>query len=131
MEELRERPRAVNVRLLDSSTAAVSWAPSSEKHNGSMVSVASTTCLRPSLSQRMESTYCSEVTGPPHLRLSRVLSVPRAFNLLLRVMFQENSTSDIISHLTPGAQYRVLVYHTNGPLISPPSEPVIIDIGEE
>lgn len=43
---------------------------------------------------------------------------------------QENSTSDIISHLTPGAQYRVVVYHTNGPLISPPSEPVIIDIGE-
>lgn len=65
MEELRERPRAVNVRLLDSSTAAVSWAPSSEKHNGSVVSVASTTCLRPSLSQRMENTYCSEVTGPP------------------------------------------------------------------
>lgn len=65
MEELRERPRAVNVRLLDSSTAAVSWAPSSEKHNGSVVSVVSTTCLRPSLSQRMENTYCSEVTGPP------------------------------------------------------------------
>lgn len=43
---------------------------------------------------------------------------------------QENSTSDIISNLTPGAQYRVVVYHTNGPLISPPSEPVIIDIGE-
>lgn len=65
MEELRERPQAVNVRLLDSSTAAVSWAPSSERHNGSVVSVASTTCLRPSLSQRMENTYCSEVTGPP------------------------------------------------------------------
>ena len=43
---------------------------------------------------------------------------------------QENTTSDIISNLTPGAQYRVTVYHTNGPLISPPSEPVIIDIGE-
>ncbi|XP_029604239.1 receptor-type tyrosine-protein phosphatase O isoform X5 [Salmo trutta] len=48
----------------------------------------------------MESTYCSE----------------------------ENTTSDILSNLTPGAQYRVVVYHTNGPLISPPSEPVIIDI---
>lgn len=42
---------------------------------------------------------------------------------------QENTTSDIITNLTPGAQYRVVVYHTNGPLISPPSEPVIIDIG--
>lgn len=100
LEELRERPQAVSVRLLDSSTAGVSWAPSSENHNGSLVSVVSTTCLRPSLSQRMENTYCSE----------------------------ENSTSDIITNLTPGAQYRVIVYHTNGPLISPPSEPVIIDI---
>ena len=42
---------------------------------------------------------------------------------------QENTTSDVINNLTPGAQYRVVVYHTNGPLISPPSEPVIIDIG--
>ncbi|XP_074554283.1 receptor-type tyrosine-protein phosphatase O isoform X1 [Halichoeres trimaculatus] len=100
LEELRERPQAVSVRLLDSSTAAVSWAPSSENHNGSVVSVVSMTCLRPSLSQRMENTFCSE----------------------------ENSTSDIITNLTPGAQYRVVVYHTNGPLISPPSEPVIIDI---
>ncbi|KAE8281138.1 Receptor-type tyrosine-protein phosphatase O [Larimichthys crocea] len=100
LEELRERPQAVSVRLLDSSTAAVSWAPSSENHNGSLVSVISTTCLRPSLSQRMESTYCSE----------------------------ENTTSDVITSLTPGAQYRVVVYHTNGPLLSPPSEPVIIDI---
>ncbi|XP_034530063.1 receptor-type tyrosine-protein phosphatase O isoform X3 [Notolabrus celidotus] len=100
LEELRERPQAVSVRLLDSSTAAVSWAPASESHNGSMVSVVSMTCLRPSLSQRMENTYCSE----------------------------ENSTSDIVTNLTPGAQYRVVVYHTNGPLFSPPSEPVIIDI---
>uniref|UniRef100_A0A1A8RMH6 Protein tyrosine phosphatase, receptor type, O n=2 Tax=Nothobranchius rachovii TaxID=451742 RepID=A0A1A8RMH6_9TELE len=100
LEELRDRPQAVSVRLLDSSTAAISWAPSSQNHNGSLVSVVSTTCLKPSLNQRMENTYCSE----------------------------ENSTSDIISNLTPGAQYRVVVYHTNGPLISPPSEPVIIDI---
>lgn len=62
LEEPKERPQAVSVRLLDSSTAAVSWAPSSESHNGSLVSVVSTTCLKPSLSQRMESTYCSEVT---------------------------------------------------------------------
>ncbi|XP_071383726.1 receptor-type tyrosine-protein phosphatase O [Centroberyx affinis] len=100
LEEPKERPQAVSVRLLGSSTAAVSWGPSSESHNGSLVSVLSTTCLKPSLSQRMENTYCSE----------------------------ENTTSDIITNLTPGAQYRVVVYHTNGPLISPPSEPVIIDI---
>ncbi|XP_056281405.1 receptor-type tyrosine-protein phosphatase O-like [Pseudoliparis swirei] len=100
LEDLRQRPQAVGVRLLGSSTALVSWAPSSETHSGSLVSVVSTTCLRPAPSQRMESTYCSE----------------------------ENSTSDIISHLTPGAQYRVVVRHTNGPLTSPPSEPVIIDI---
>ncbi|XP_062238285.1 receptor-type tyrosine-protein phosphatase O isoform X1 [Platichthys flesus] len=100
LDELRERPRAVSVRLLDSSTAAVSWAPSPEDHNGSVVSVVSTTCLKPSPSQRMENTYCGE----------------------------ENTTSDIITNLTPGAQYRVTVFHTNGPLTSPPSEPVIIDI---
>uniref|UniRef100_A0A674DRK0 Protein tyrosine phosphatase receptor type O n=1 Tax=Salmo trutta TaxID=8032 RepID=A0A674DRK0_SALTR len=100
LEQPQERPQGVSIRLLGSSTAAVSWALSSESHNGSLVSVLSLTCLRPSLSQRMESTYCSE----------------------------ENTTSDILSNLTPGAQYRVVVYHTNGPLISPPSEPVIIDI---
>ncbi|XP_037098628.1 receptor-type tyrosine-protein phosphatase O isoform X5 [Syngnathus acus] len=100
LRELRQRPRAVTVRLLDSSTAAVSWARSSEAHDGSIVSVVSTTCLKPSLSQRMESDYCSE----------------------------ENSTGAIVSNLTPGAQYRVVVYHTNGPLISPPSEAVIMDI---
>ncbi|CAL8323062.1 unnamed protein product [Lota lota] len=100
LEEPKERPHSVSVRLLGSSTAAVSWGPSAESHNGSLISVLSTTCLRPSLNQRMESTYCSE----------------------------ENITSDIITSLTPGAQYRVVVYHTNGPLISPPSEPVIIDI---
>uniref|UniRef100_A0A8C7HI24 protein-tyrosine-phosphatase n=1 Tax=Oncorhynchus kisutch TaxID=8019 RepID=A0A8C7HI24_ONCKI len=100
LEQPQERPQGVSIRLLGSSTAAVSWALSSESHNGSLVSVLSLTCLRPSVSQRMENTYCSE----------------------------ENTTSDILSNLTPGAQYRVVVYHTNGPLISPPSEPVIIVI---
>ncbi|XP_062339547.1 receptor-type tyrosine-protein phosphatase O isoform X1 [Osmerus eperlanus] len=101
LEQPRERPQAVSVRMLGSSTAAaVSWGSSAESHNGSLVSVLSLTCLKPSLSQRMETTYCSE----------------------------ENTTSDIINNLTPGAQYRVVVYHTNGPLVSPPSEPVIIDI---
>lgn len=75
MEELRERPQAVSVRLLDSSTAAVSWAPSSENHNGSLVSVISTTCLRPSLSQRMETTYCSEVTPSAVLRWLPLVSL--------------------------------------------------------
>uniref|UniRef100_A0A672NWX0 Protein tyrosine phosphatase receptor type O n=1 Tax=Sinocyclocheilus grahami TaxID=75366 RepID=A0A672NWX0_SINGR len=100
MEQPLERPQEVSVKMLDSSTAAVSWAPSRHRYNGSLISVLSLTCLRPSISQRMENTYCSE----------------------------ENITSDIISSLTPGAQYRVMVYHTNGPLVSPPSEPVIIDI---
>lgn len=54
---------------------------------------------------------------------------PRLTALLLMTS-QENSSSDIITELTPGAQYRVLVYHTNGPLSSPPSEPVIIHIGQ-
>ncbi|XP_062860865.1 receptor-type tyrosine-protein phosphatase O isoform X2 [Trichomycterus rosablanca] len=100
LEQPKERPEAVSVKMLGSSTASVSWAPPKQSHNGSLISVLSLTCLKPSLSQRMESTYCSE----------------------------ENTTSDIITNLTPGAQYRVVVYHTNGPLISPPSEPVIIDI---
>uniref|UniRef100_A0A8B9LI05 Protein tyrosine phosphatase receptor type O n=1 Tax=Astyanax mexicanus TaxID=7994 RepID=A0A8B9LI05_ASTMX len=100
LEQPTERPQAVSVKMLGTSTASVSWAPSIQSHNGSLVSVVSLTCLKPSLSQRMENTYCSE----------------------------ENTTSDIITNLTPGAQYRVVVYHTNGPLISPPSEPVIIDI---
>ncbi|XP_055046652.1 receptor-type tyrosine-protein phosphatase O isoform X2 [Misgurnus anguillicaudatus] len=100
MAQPQERPQAVSVKMLDSSTAAVSWAPSAHKYNSSLISVMSLTCLQPSISQRMESTYCSE----------------------------ENITSDVITNLMPGAQYRVMVYHTNGPLISPPSEPVIIDI---
>ncbi|XP_052409995.1 receptor-type tyrosine-protein phosphatase O isoform X4 [Carassius gibelio] len=100
MEQPQERPQAVSVKMLDSSTAAVSWAPSRHRYNGSLISVLSLTCLRPSINQRMENTYCSE----------------------------ENITSDIISSLMPGAQYKVVVYHTNGPLVSPPSEPVIIDI---
>uniref|UniRef100_A0A8C1NW81 Protein tyrosine phosphatase receptor type O n=1 Tax=Cyprinus carpio TaxID=7962 RepID=A0A8C1NW81_CYPCA len=100
MEQPQERPQAVSVKMLDSSTAAVSWAPSRHRYNGSLISVLSLTCLRPSINQRMENTYCSE----------------------------ENITSDIISSLTPGAQYRVVVYHRNGPLVSPPSEPIIIDI---
>uniref|UniRef100_A0A8C1VHH5 Protein tyrosine phosphatase receptor type O n=1 Tax=Cyprinus carpio TaxID=7962 RepID=A0A8C1VHH5_CYPCA len=100
MEQPQERPQAVSVKMLDSSTAAVSWAASRHRYNSSLISVLSLTCLRPSINQRMENTYCSE----------------------------ENITSDIISSLTPGAQYRVVVYHRNGPLVSPPSEPIIIDI---
>lgn len=66
LEELHQRPRAVSVRLLDSSTAAVSWAPSAETHEGSLVSVVSTTCLRPSLGQRMERRYCREARTSTH-----------------------------------------------------------------
>ncbi|XP_060745801.1 receptor-type tyrosine-protein phosphatase O isoform X3 [Tachysurus vachellii] len=100
LEQPNERPQGVSVKMRGKSTASVSWAPSTQSHNGSLVSVVSLTCLKPSLSQRMENTYCSE----------------------------ENITSDIIPSLTPGAQYRVVMYYTNGPLISPPSEPVIFDM---
>ncbi|XP_027009703.2 receptor-type tyrosine-protein phosphatase O isoform X2 [Tachysurus fulvidraco] len=100
LEQPNERPQGVSVKMRGKSTASVSWAPSAQSHNGSLVSVVSLTCLKPSLSQRMENTYCSE----------------------------ENITSDIIPSLTPGAQYRVVMYYTNGPLISPPSEPVIFDM---
>ncbi|XP_072566306.1 receptor-type tyrosine-protein phosphatase O-like isoform X1 [Paramormyrops kingsleyae] len=99
-EQPTERPQAVSVRLLNPTTAAVSWSPSTSHHNGSLVAVLSLTCLKPTISQRTETTYCAE----------------------------ENSTSDIITNLTPGAQYRVVVYHTNGPLASPPSDPIIIGI---
>ncbi|XP_016431293.1 receptor-type tyrosine-protein phosphatase O-like [Sinocyclocheilus rhinocerous] len=56
--------------------------------------------------------------------------IHRDGNSTKTVSVDENITSDIISSLTPGAQYRVMAYHTNGPLVSPPSEPVIIDIDE-
>ncbi|XP_066580446.1 receptor-type tyrosine-protein phosphatase O isoform X2 [Amia ocellicauda] len=99
-EELKEKPQDVSVRMLSSSMAAVSWAASPESHNSTLVSVVSLTCNKPSLNQRIESSYCS----------------------------QENSSSDIITNLTPGAQYKVVVYHVNGPLTSPPSDPVIFGI---
>lgn len=62
LEQPKERPQAVSVKMLGKSTASVSWAPSTQNHNGSLVSVVSLTCLKPSLNQRMESTYCSEVS---------------------------------------------------------------------
>ncbi|TRY82700.1 hypothetical protein DNTS_018764 [Danionella cerebrum] len=95
-----DAPRAVSVKLLDPSSALVTWAAPEHKYNSSLISVQSLTCLRPSPAHRMETHYCS----------------------------QENVSSEIISGLTPGAQYRVVVYHTNGPLVSPASQPVIIDI---
>lgn len=68
LEQPTERPHSVNVRMLSSSTAAVTWAPSTESHNGSLVSVLSLTCLKPSLSQRTENTYCSEVSLLHHVQ---------------------------------------------------------------
>ncbi|XP_048885612.1 receptor-type tyrosine-protein phosphatase O-like isoform X2 [Brienomyrus brachyistius] len=97
-EEPKERPQAVTVRMLNSNTAAISWAAPSTNLNGSLVSVLSLTCSKPRLGQRLESNYCNE----------------------------ENTTSDIITDLTPGAQYQVLVFFTNGPLVGPASDPVII-----
>ncbi|MGH0120584.1 UNVERIFIED_CONTAM: hypothetical protein FKN15_009371 [Acipenser sinensis] len=99
-EALQERPQDVSVMLLSSTSASLSWSPSQETHSGSLVSLLSLTCHKPKPSQRMESHYCTQV----------------------------NSSSSSIGNLTPGAQYRVVVYHTNGPLIGPPSEPVIFGI---
>ncbi|RXM34878.1 Receptor-type tyrosine-protein phosphatase O [Acipenser ruthenus] len=99
-EALQERPQDVSVMLLSSTSASLSWSPSQETHSGSLVSLLSLTCHKPKPSQRMESHYCTQV----------------------------NSSSSSIGNLTPGAQYRVVVYHTNGPLVGPPSEPVIFGI---
>ncbi|XP_015208471.1 receptor-type tyrosine-protein phosphatase O isoform X2 [Lepisosteus oculatus] len=99
-EELKEKPQDINVRILSSSAAEVSWVPSAESHNTTLVTVISLTCHKPNLNQRMESRYCSE----------------------------ENSTSNIITNLTPGAQYKVVVRHVNGPLMGPASDPVVFEI---
>ncbi|MBN3286255.1 PTPRO phosphatase, partial [Polyodon spathula] len=99
-EALQERPQDVNVMMLSPTSASLSWSLSQEIHSGSLVSLLSLTCHKPKLSQRMESHYCTQV----------------------------NSSSSSIRNLTPGAQYRVVVYHTNGPLVGPPSEPVIFGI---
>lgn len=83
MEQPQERPQAVSVKMLDSSTAAVSWAPSAHRYNGSLISVLSLTCLRPSISQRMENTYCSEVPNchsPRFLRQMLNVDLLRLFN---------------------------------------------------
>ncbi|XP_041111287.1 receptor-type tyrosine-protein phosphatase O-like [Polyodon spathula] len=100
-EALQERPRDVSVRLLSSTSASLSWSPSQEAHSGSLVSVRSLTCNKPKPSQRMENHYCTQVNS---------------------------SRSRSIENLTPGAQYQVVVYHKNGPLVGPPSEPVIFGI---
>ncbi|XP_033887953.2 receptor-type tyrosine-protein phosphatase O-like isoform X1 [Acipenser ruthenus] len=100
-EALQERPQDVSVMLLSSTSASLSWSPSQEAHSGILVSVRSLTCHKPKPSQRMESHYCTQVNS---------------------------SRSSSIENLTPGAQYQVVVYHKNGPLVGPPSEPVIFGI---
>ncbi|KAG2469497.1 PTPRO phosphatase, partial [Polypterus senegalus] len=99
-EEPKEPPQNVSVHLLSSTIASVSWSQSSESDNRFLLSVLSLTCAKANFNQRMEHHYCSQV----------------------------NSTSRIIENLTPGAQYQVVVFYKNGPLIGPPSKTVIFGI---
>ncbi|XP_028663927.1 receptor-type tyrosine-protein phosphatase O isoform X1 [Erpetoichthys calabaricus] len=99
-EEQKEPPQNVSVHLLSSTIASVAWSQSSENDNRFLLSVFSLTCAKANFNQRMEHHYCSQV----------------------------NSTSRIIENLTPGAQYQVVVFYKNGPLIGPPSKTVIFGI---
>lgn len=44
--------------------------------------------------------------------------------------FQVNLTSNVMTNLVPGAQYRVVVYLQKAPLIGPPSDPLLFSIGK-
>ncbi|KAM4747518.1 receptor-type tyrosine-protein phosphatase O-like [Rhinophrynus dorsalis] len=96
-EELTEKPKGVGVKLLNSSAALVTWRSSPENSIDPIISVTSQTCTKQKESQRLEKRYCTEV----------------------------NSSSNIISGLVPGAQYKVVVHLQKTPLIGPPSDAVI------
>ncbi|KAE8612935.1 hypothetical protein XENTR_v10007507 [Xenopus tropicalis] len=98
LEEMTEKPRDVAVKIVNSTTAVVSWAPS--PNTSPIVSVVSLTCPKQKESQRLEKHYCKEV----------------------------NSSSNIIENLVPGAQYKVAVYFQRSPLIGPPSKAVLFAI---
>ncbi|XP_074125064.1 receptor-type tyrosine-protein phosphatase O isoform X2 [Sminthopsis crassicaudata] len=101
IEELTEKPQHVRVNVLSSTTALMSWTSSQENdNNNTIVSVVSLTCQKQKESQRLEKHYCTQV----------------------------NSSKSIIENLVPGAQYQVVIYLRKGPLIGPPSDPVIFAI---
>ncbi|XP_066489890.1 receptor-type tyrosine-protein phosphatase O [Tiliqua scincoides] len=102
IEELTEKPRNVMVTVLSSTTASLSWTTSQESSgsNNTIVSVVSLTCQKQKESQRLEKHYCTEV----------------------------NMSSNFIENLVPGAQYQVVIYLRKGPLVGPPSDPVMFAI---
>nr|XP_033808014.1 receptor-type tyrosine-protein phosphatase O isoform X2 [Geotrypetes seraphini] len=93
-EELSEKPEEVTVRVLNSSTASVSWKYPLVNCTGAIVSVVSLTCQKEN--QPLERDYCSQV----------------------------NLSTSVIENLVPGAQYQVVVYLQRGPLVGPPSNPL-------
>ncbi|KAJ6633781.1 hypothetical protein lerEdw1_014302, partial [Lerista edwardsae] len=104
IEELTEKPRNVVVTVLSLTTASLSWTTSQESSssssNNTIVSVVSLTCQKQKQSQRLEKHYCTEV----------------------------NLSSSFIENLVPGAQYQVVIYLRKGPLVGPPSDPVMFAI---
>ncbi|PIO37165.1 hypothetical protein AB205_0105150, partial [Aquarana catesbeiana] len=99
-EELTEKPKNVTVSIFNSTAALVLWKSSLEGNSDAIVSVQSLTCQKQKESQRLEKYYCKEV----------------------------NLTSNVITNLVPGAQYRVVVYLQKAPLIGPPSDPLLFSI---
>ncbi|XP_077324710.1 receptor-type tyrosine-protein phosphatase O isoform X3 [Lithobates pipiens] len=99
-EELTEKPKNVTVSIFNSTAALVLWKSSLEGNSDAIVSVQSLTCQKQKESQRLEKYYCKEV----------------------------NLTSNVITNLMPGAQYRVVVYLQKTPLIGPPSDPLLFSI---
>ncbi|XP_042323784.1 receptor-type tyrosine-protein phosphatase O [Sceloporus undulatus] len=103
IEELTEKPQNVMATVLSSTTALLSWTVSSQESsnsNNTIVSIVSLTCQKQKESQRLERHYCTEV----------------------------NTSSSFIENLVPGAQYQVVIYLRKGPLVGPPSDPVIFAI---
>ncbi|XP_069819620.1 receptor-type tyrosine-protein phosphatase O isoform X3 [Dendropsophus ebraccatus] len=99
-EELTARPVNVTVNTINSTAALVLWTSFPTSSNEFLVSVKSQTCKKQKESQRVEKRYCEEV----------------------------NITSNLISDLVPGAQYRVVVYLQKAPLLGPPSDPVLYSL---
>ncbi|XP_030071123.1 receptor-type tyrosine-protein phosphatase O isoform X2 [Microcaecilia unicolor] len=93
-EELNEKPKEVTVRVLNSSTASVSWKCPQVNCTAAIVSVVSLTCQKES--QQLERDFCTQV----------------------------NLSTSVIENLVPGAQYQVVVYLQRGPLVGPPSNPL-------
>ncbi|CAB1346324.1 unnamed protein product, partial [Coregonus sp. 'balchen'] len=118
--EVAEQPGSGPRRVVK--LAVVSLGPASESHNGSLVSVLSLTCLRPSSASAWRThTAVRNTTNPVCNTRPDTCSCP--------LLVAGKNDHDILPPHS-GGPYRC-GYRTNGPLISPPSEPVIIDIVRE